>query len=177
MIRAYRGRITGWAVADFLFFWGHRGEGIGRWCLSQWWPTRFTADGRVFASAEHYMMWRKASLFDDHETAGKVLDAATPDDAKGLGRRVRGFSDEVWVEHRYGIVVDGSVAKFGQRDDLRAFLLGTGDRVLVEASPVDPVWGIGLAADDPRATDPARWPGLNLLGRALGDARTLLRES
>jgi len=47
-------------------------------------------------------------------------------------------------------------------------------RVLVEASPLDRVWGIGLAADDPRAADPAGWRGLNLLGFALMEARDLL---
>jgi ribA/ribD-fused uncharacterized protein len=68
------------------------------------------------------------------------------------------------------------VGKFGEHDDLWRFLLGTGDRVLVEASPVDLVWGIGLVADDPKAADPERWPGLNLLGFAMAEARAILRE-
>ncbi|NIH79127.1 NADAR family protein [Amycolatopsis viridis] len=161
----------------FLFFWGHRPErdgSVGRGCLSQWWPARFTVDGREFATAEHYMMWRKATLFGDRATAGEILRTPDPATAKELGRRVAGFDEDRWVECRYGIVVAASVAKFGQDPRLRRFLLGTGERVLVEASPVDAVWGTGVAADDPRASDPARWPGLNLLGFALMEARATL---
>ncbi|MEU4646849.1 NADAR family protein [Nocardia fluminea] len=77
----------------------------------------------------------------------------------------------MWERARFGIVVAGSVAKFGQNDALRGYLVGTGARVLVEASPVDRIWGIGMAADDPGALDPGRWKGLNLLGFALMRAR------
>lgn len=162
----------------WLFFWGHqpqRDGSIGTGCLSQWWPAPFVLDGVTFPTAEHWMMWSKATLFGDHGTAREILAASHPHRAKTLGRQVAGFDERVWAEQRYGIVVAGSVAKFGQHDDLRAFLLGTGDRVLVEASPVDRIWGIGLSSDDPRAADPARWLGTNLLGFALMDARDLLR--
>jgi hypothetical protein len=161
----------------YLFFWGHQPEpdgSVGKGCLSQWWPAPFAADGHEFATAEHYMMWRKAVLFDDAGTAERVLAAGHPEQAKDLGRQVRGFDHATWEAQRYQIVVDGNTHKFGQHDDLRAFLLATGDRVLVEASPLDRVWGIGLAADDPRAQDPAQWRGLNLLGYALGDVREVL---
>ncbi|MEH0982571.1 NADAR family protein [Micromonospora sp. CPCC 205556] len=162
----------------YLCFWGHqpRRDGtIGHGCLSQWWPAPFTVDGRRFITAEHWMMWHKAALFGDEEMAEQILAASHPHRAKTLGRQVRGFDEAVWEARRYDIVVAGSVAKFGQHDDLRAYLLGTGERVLVEASPVDRVWGVGLAADDPRAEDPARWRGLNLLGFALMQARDELR--
>lgn len=163
----------------YLFFWGHqpsRDGSITASCLSQWWPAPFTVDGRVFPTAEHYMMWSKAMLFGDDSVASRVLEAGHPNQAKTLGRQVRGFDEGRWVAARYDIVVAGSVAKFGQHPDLRAFLLGTGKRVLVEASPLDRVWGIGLAADDERARTPDRWKGLNLLGYALMDAREKLRE-
>ncbi|MFI6042665.1 NADAR family protein [Nocardia sp. NPDC051321] len=163
---------------DYLLFWGHQPERSGRIgasCLSQWWPALFVVDGTEFASAEHYMMWGKAQLFGDAENAERVLAAPTPKDAKRLGREVRGFDGNLWSEHRYDVVVRGNVAKFGQHAQLREYLLGTGDRVLVEASPADRIWGIGLAADSPKAEDPARWPGLNLLGFALMDARAELR--
>jgi ribA/ribD-fused uncharacterized protein len=163
----------------YLFFWGHRPASDGRItasCLSQWWPSPFTVDDRTFATAEHYMMFSKATLFGDPETADRVLTAGHPAKAKALGREVRGFDEATWAARRYDIVLAGSVAKFGQHDDLRAFLLGTGSRVLVEASPLDRVWGIGLAADDERAQSPDRWKGLNLLGFALMDARDKLRE-
>ncbi|MBB1253501.1 NADAR family protein [Streptomyces alkaliterrae] len=161
----------------YLYFWGHRppaGGGVGPGCLSQWWPSPFTVEGVRYATAEHWMMARKAELFDDREAFAAVLSAASPGAAKAAGRRVRGFTEERWAEHRFEVVVEGSVHKFGQHRDLRAFLLGTGCRVLVEASPLDRVWGIGLAADDERAADPARWLGLNLLGEALMVARSRL---
>ncbi|WP_327148136.1 NADAR family protein [Nocardia sp. NBC_01329] len=164
----------------YLPFWGHRPprDGtVGAGCLSQWWPAEFTVDGVVFATTEHYMMWRKALLFDDWAIAAKVLEARSPGEAKTLGRRIGGFDEDLWVERRFGIVLAGSIAKFGQHEDLRCFLLNTGDRVLVEASPVDRIWGIGLAVDDPRTEDPSRWKGSNLLGFALMEARTVLRES
>lgn len=162
----------------YLPFWGHhprRDGSAGAGCLSQWWPAEFTLDGKVFPTAEHYMMWRKAMLFDDGAIAAEVLAAGTPGAAKALGRRIGGFDEELWTLHRFGIVVAGNIAKFGQHEELRRFLLDTGDRVLVEASPVDRIWGIGLAPDDPCATDPTRWKGLNLLGFALMEARSALR--
>jgi ribA/ribD-fused uncharacterized protein len=161
----------------YLFFWGHQPErdgGIGKGCLSQWWPCTFTVDGQEFASAEHYMMWRKALLFGDSSVASRVLAARTPAEAKALGREVSGFSDSTWVSARLEIVVEGNLAKFGQDPALRSYLLGTGSRVLVEASPQDRVWGIGLVASDPRAQDPSSWLGLNLLGEALMEVRSRL---
>ncbi|MEU7958837.1 NADAR family protein [Micromonospora humida] len=163
----------------YLCFWGHRPQpdgSVGHGCLSQWWPASFTVDGRRFATAEHWMMWRKALLFDDAGAGERVLAAGHPQQAKAVGRQVRGFDQAVWEAERYTVVLAGSLAKFGQHADLRAYLLGTGDRVLVEASPVDRVWGVGLAPDDPRAGDPARWRGLNLLGFALMEAREILRD-
>ncbi|GIF13680.1 NADAR family protein [Actinoplanes teichomyceticus] len=164
----------------FLFFWGHQSERDGRvgaGCLSQWWPAPFTADGRVFATAEHYMMWRKAVLFGDDAMAERILAAPHPHAAKALGGRVAGFDQQIWDEHRFATVVAGNLAKFGEHADLRAFLLGTGQRVLVEASPVDRIWGIGLMRDEPAAADPARWQGLNLLGFALMQVRDVLHDS
>ncbi|MER7832040.1 NADAR family protein [Streptomyces sp. NPDC095602] len=162
----------------YLHFWGHRPRPdgrIGASCLSQWWPSPFTVDGVRYATAEHWMMAAKARLFGDAEAERRAVEAAGPAQAKRVGRLVRGFDDAVWERERYGIVVAGSLHKFGQNPELGGFLLGTGRRVLVEASPVDRVWGIGLAADDERAQDPARWRGLNLLGFALMDAREELR--
>ncbi|MFI6451254.1 NADAR family protein [Streptosporangium amethystogenes] len=160
-----------------LFFWGHRPSRDGRvgaGCLSQWWEVTFTTEGHLFRSAEHYMMAHKAWLFGDDETAARILAAEHPGEAKRLGREVRGFDGAVWDEHRYGIVVRGNIAKFGAHPELRDFLLGTRTRVLVEASPVDRIWGIGLTADDERAASATTWRGLNLLGFALMDTRDAL---
>nr|WP_062333336.1 NADAR family protein [Herbidospora sakaeratensis] len=161
----------------YLFFWGHRPPrdgGVGAGCLSQWWEADFTEDGHLFHSAEHYMMAHKAWLFGDAETAAEILAAPHPGEAKRLGRQVRDFDDAVWTEHRYAIVARGSTAKFAAHPDLRDYLLGTRDRVLVEASPHDRVWGIGLTASDERAASPTTWRGLNLLGFALMEARDIL---
>ncbi|MEI5526210.1 NADAR family protein [Streptomyces brasiliscabiei] len=165
------------ARIKYLHFWGHRPlpDGrIGASCLSQWWPSPFTVDGVEYATAEHWMMASKARLFGDTEAERKAVAAAGPAQAKKIGRLVRGFDDAVWERERFAVVAEGSFHKFAADADLRAFLLGTGDRVLVEASPLDRVWGIGLAADDERASDPARWRGPNLLGFALMAARDRL---
>ena len=163
---------------DFLTFWGHRppaAGGVGKGCLSQWWPAAFTVDGVSYPSAEHYMMAAKARLSGDAGAAEEIVAAPHPGAAKALGRQVRGFDEQRWAAHRFDVVVTGNMAKFGQHRQLRDFLVGTGSRVIVEASPRDRVWGIGLAADDERAGSPERWPGLNLLGFALMEVRHRLR--
>jgi hypothetical protein len=173
---AGRGAGAGTAV-KWLCFWGHTpkaGAEVGAWVLSQWWPCRFAVDGVEYASAEHWMMAEKARLFGDDDALAAILAAPTPAEAKALGRVVRGFDDARWEAAGFEIVVNGSVHKFGQDPALRKYLLATEGRVLVEASPRDPVWGIGLGAANEAATDPRRWRGLNLLGFALMEARTRL---
>jgi ribA/ribD-fused uncharacterized protein len=160
--------------AKYLLFWGHRpppAGGVGKGCLSQWWPAAFTVDGVSHSSAEHFMMAGKALLFGDADAAGRIRAAPHPGAAKELGRQVRGFEEKHWAERRFDLVITGNMAKFDQHPELRDFLLRTGNRVLVEASPRDRIWGIGLAADDDRATSPAHWLGLNLLGFALIEVR------
>ncbi|MER7315935.1 MULTISPECIES: NADAR family protein [Streptomyces] len=164
----------------YLTFLGHRPRAdgqLGTGCLSQWWPSPFTVDGVRYATAEHWMMAGKARLFGDAEGEARVLAARGPAQAKTAGRLVRGFDDATWERERFALVVAGGVHKFGQDPALRDYLLGTGERVLVEASPTDRIWGIGLAQDDPRAAGPASWQGLNLLGFALMEARARLREA
>ncbi|MGW2910581.1 NADAR family protein [Streptomyces asoensis] len=166
------------ARIKYLHFWGHRplpGGRLGPSCLSQWWPSPFVIDGVSYATAEHWMMAGKARLFEDAEAEERALAARSPAQAKKEGRLVRGFDEEVWRRERFGLVVEGSVHKFASSPALRSFLLGTGTRVLVEASPVDRVWGIGLTADEEAAQDPQRWRGDNLLGFALMEAREHLR--
>lgn len=164
---------------EYVFFWGHTPKVLGKIdasCLSQWYPAPFVVDGARYATAEHWMMAGKARLFGDDDALAAILDAPDPASAKALGRTVRGFDDARWNAHRFALVVEGNVHKFGQDAALRAFLLATGDRVLVEASPRDRIWGIGLGAANEDARDPRRWRGLNLLGFALMQARTRLRE-
>jgi len=164
---------------DYVLFWGHKPEpdgSVGKGCLSQWWPARFVVDGDQYASAEHFMMAGKARLFGDEAARARVLGASSPAEAKKIGREVRNFDEEAWAGARFELIVAGNVAKFGQNPPLAAFLLATRDRVLVEASPTDRIWGIGLAAGHPGARDPDQWRGLNLLGFALMEARRRLAD-
>lgn len=159
---------------SYLTFWNPRPPpdgSVGPGCLSQWWPARVRLDGHSFATAEHVMMWRKARVCGDGATARRILSTSDPETAKALGRAVTPYDRAGWERERFGAVVAANLAKFGQHEGLRAFLLGTGDAVLVEASPVDLVWGVGLDGDDPRVTDPAQWRGRNLLGFALMQVR------
>jgi ribA/ribD-fused uncharacterized protein len=158
----------------YLMFWSHQSKSqgtVGRECLSQWWPAAFMVDGERYGSAEHFMMAEKARVFGDEEMRRRILDARNPGAAKRFGREVRGFQDAVWTDARFPIVVRGNDAKFRQNPALGEFLIATKDRVLVEASPVDRIWGIGLAADAPGADNPEKWRGLNLLGFALMKVR------
>jgi ribA/ribD-fused uncharacterized protein len=162
---------------DFLFFWGHqpRSDGTtGPGCLSQWWPAPFTQDGVTYPTAEHWMMAGKARLFEDEQGLAAVLAAAGPKDAKAAGRAVRGYSDQAWAAARFDLVIAGNLLKFRQHPDLATFLRATGAKVLMEASPRDRVWGIGMAATNPDATRPSRWRGTNLLGFALMNVRDQL---
>ena len=130
----------------------------------------------VYQTAEHYMMAEKARLFGNDTLIKTILNADNPGKAKKLGREVVGFDEQVWKKERTAIVVRGNHAKFSQNPELCEFLLNTGERVLVEASPRDRVWGIGLTKDDPQASSPENWQGLNLLGFALMEVRDLLSK-
>jgi ribA/ribD-fused uncharacterized protein len=158
----------------FIFFWGHqptKDGSISKTCFSQWWLSPFVVDGIEYKTAEHWMMAKKAELFDDLETLEKILACKSPVDAKKLGREVRNYNEALWLENRYQIVKDGNYHKFDQNKNLKSFLLSTSEQVLVEASPVDPVWGIGMASDHADILDPKKWLGLNLLGFALMEVR------
>lgn len=156
----------------WLFFWGHTPKkDIGASCLSQWWYAKFKKEGITYPTAEHWMMAEKARLFNDQEVCRKIIKANSPALAKKLGRQVRGFKGEVWDANKYEIVKQGNLLKFEQNPELKTFLVNTKQRVLVEASPVDRIWGIGLAKDDDRAPNPIKWKGENLLGFALMEVR------
>jgi len=162
----------------FLFFWGHRQKNknlIDKSCLSQWFESKFIVNEIVYLTAEHWMMAKKAQLFKDDKIYQKTLTAKTPGEAKKLGRQVSNFDPVVWDTHKYEFVVNGNVAKFSQNVALKEFLLKTNNRILVEASPVDKIWGIGMAQDNPKSNYPYLWRGENLLGFALMEARDMLQ--
>lgn len=163
----------------YMFFWGHQKpkSGISQTCFSQWYEAPFEKNGIYYQTAEHYMMAEKARLFDDEDIERKVIAANNPGEAKKLGRMVKNFDEQIWLKERFAIVVAGNLLKFQQNDSLREFLVSTGNRVIVEASPVDKIWGIGLAADNPAAENPNLWKGDNLLGFALMAVRKQLQEN
>lgn len=155
--------------------------------FSQWHPCVFSAplaDGeaaRSFNCAEQYMMAAKARLFGDAETLERIMAVdqqrdwrEAPKAHKALGRLVRGFDAETWDAGAREIVFRGNLAKFGQAEPLRKYLKATGDLILVEGAHYDPIWGVGLAWNDPLIADPANWRGRNWLGEALMRVRTAL---
>ena len=158
----------------YLFFWGHQPNPSGKIsssCLSQWWNSEFNVDGTNYATSEHWMMAEKARLFNDQETLKKILVSESPRDAKKLGREIKNFDQYIWEKYRVKIVVKGNYFKFIQNKELETYLLNTKNRILVEASPVDRIWGIGLDSTSDFATIPTKWRGLNLLGFALMEVR------
>ena len=173
LLEQLRTRFNSGEKLKYIFFWGHQPgkNGVTASCFSQWYEAPFTVDGQRYPTAEHFMMAEKARLFGDQQIRSEVLCAPNPGAAKALGRKVRGFSEECWLQHRYSIVLQANEAKFTQNPDLGNFLRQTGSRVLVEASPVDRILGIGLAADDEKVNNPNLWRGLNLLGFALMHVR------
>lgn len=164
------------AEKEYIFFWGHKGtpDRIDQTCFSQWYPSTFVVDGDTYVTAEQFMMAEKARLFGDADVRRQIMEADTPRQAKGLGRRVRGFKDEVWRLHKTDIVVAGNIAKFKQNGDMLDVLLSTGTSVLVEASPTDRIWGIGMRENHPHARRPDKWHGQNLLGFSLMRVRDVI---
>ncbi|MDR6224627.1 NADAR family protein [Desmospora profundinema] len=155
---------------SFTFFWRSDSP------FSQWYRSSFVVNGVTYNCAEQVMMHQKAVLFGDEIIADKILQSDSPAEQKRLGRRVKGFQADVWDQHRKSIVYEGNYAKFTQNPKLKQALLETAGTLLVEASPVDRIWGVGLAADDPRIQDPQQWRGSNDLGEILTRLREALIE-
>lgn len=164
----------------FLFFWGHQPDvngQISKSCFSQWWYSPFEVDGVTYITAEHWMMAKKALLFSDNEMYQKIIEAKSPAEAKKLGRLVQNYVEKQWLENRMDIVIQGNYYKFSQHPALSEFLKNTGERILVEASPYDTIWGIGMVERDPNILFPTKWKGENLLGFALMEVRNLLKQN
>ena len=164
---------------DFVFFWREGGaklESVSNGCLSQWQKCTFEVDGVTYKSAEQYMMAEKARIFGDEETRQLIMKEEEPSIIKDLGREVKNFNPEIWDQHKFDVVVKGNLAKFGQDEKLKKFLLNTGSAILVEASPYDRVWGIGMREDNKDAKDAEKWYGINLLGFALMVVRDKLMQ-
>jgi ribA/ribD-fused uncharacterized protein len=157
-------------ASDFTFFFGKESP------LSNWHHAPFSVKGIKFTDVEQFMMFCKAMLFKDDETAGKILSATHPSESKRLGREVKGFQQGVWVLYRERYVYRGALEKFRAHPGKKAFLISTQGTELVEASPYDRIWGVGLAADNPNILDKHKWLGANLLGEVLGRVREVCIE-
>ena len=141
--------------------------------FSQWYMENLYIDNICYNCAEQYMMAQKALLFEDKEKYQRIMISTHPGTQKKLGRQVRDFNKATWMKVAFNIVVEANVAKFTV-PYLKKVLLETKDKVLVEASKFDKIWGIGLWEHDERCKDPKLWEGSNLLGFALMKARYIL---
>ncbi|WP_114783055.1 NADAR family protein [Botryobacter ruber] len=162
----------------FIYFWGHTNkynEPVGKFCFSQWYESPFTVQGITYKTSEHWMMAQKALLFGDSNNFEKIISSNKPGEAKALGREVSGYDDDVWNDQKFEIVKLGNIHKFNQNPELAEFLLKTENRILVEASPIDTVWGIGLSQDDNDIDNIYVWRGQNLLGFALMEVRDFFK--
>lgn len=147
----------------FTFFW----QGM----FSNWYSRRFEVDSVVYSQGEQWMMAGKARLFGDAEAERRIMASSNPKEQKAIGRGVVPFDEDVWNANAKEIVKQGRLAQFSQHPDMLEALLATEGTTLVEASPYDKIWGIGLSANDPRARSRSTWKGLNWLGEVLTEVR------
>lgn len=158
-----------------ILFYGHDPK-LPYACFSNWYPAMFDADGYTYFSSEQYMMHQKALLFNDTKIASKIMEEQDPRQIKRLGRKVKPFDPIIWNGYKQIIVYKGLWAKFSQNQYYAEKLLDTGNEILVEASPKDTVWGIGLGKTNPDAKDMSKWKGENLLGFTLMQVRDNIRN-
>jgi len=131
----------------------------------------------TYYSCEQYMMAKKAKLFNDEKVYDMIMSEEYPSEQKRLGKMVSNFNQVVWDKHKFDIVVNANYLKFTQNEMLKESLSSTGDKTIVEASPYDTIWGIGLSCDDDKILDESNWQGENLLGKAIMKVRTVLNEN
>ena len=152
----------------FVLFWGGP--------FSQWYPHEMEIDGVKYNCCEQYMMAEKAKLFGDTESLEKIMATDDPRKQKAFGRLVKNFVPQMWDMISRDVVFRGNLAKFSD-PELKKFLMSFANEEIVEASPYDKLWGIGLGEDDPRALDKSQWQGLNWLGEAIMRVRETLKQS
>lgn len=150
-----------------IYFWGSE--------LSNWYDCQFTYKGHIFYNSEQAFMWEKAKFFNDEETAEKILNEPNPRKNKQLGREVKNFNGDVWLKEGYRVMVDVNLSKWSSNKYLKDLLLSTENKIIVEASPLDVIWGIGLHWEDDLVLDSSNWKGLNLLGESLMEVRKKLK--
>ena len=139
-----------------IYFWG----GI----FSNFYPL---AGGSV--TSEKFFMMSKAILFNDEPSLKKIAMSASPMAAKRLGRKVKNFNPEVWDKMKEPAMMSALMHKFAISPDFQVSLKESGNKLLVEASPDDSIWGIGFSEHDAEGNE-ANW-GQNLLGKCLMELR------
>lgn len=145
-------------------------------CFSNWHKsTQFDLITKIpFKCSEQHFFWYKADFFKDLEIRNNIANLDfDPGKAKELGRNVRGFNQHAWDAVKFGFMVYVCYCKFNF-SILRDRLSETGSKILVEASPTDLIWGVGLGENDSKITDDKNWLGQNLLGKALMEVRKTL---
>lgn len=159
---------------EYVFFWGDD-DIYSNFYIT---PTPMVIGGKtiMFRSSEHAFMYIKALYFCDLKSADLIIKTSHPYDAKKIGRKVKNFNDILWSAISMTVMYDVNLAKFSHTEILRQCLLETGDRIIVEASPYDKIWGIGLAENDPKALDQSNWKGKNNLGKVLMQLRETLKN-
>lgn len=150
----------------FVLFWGGP--------FSQWYPHKMTIDNVEYNTCEQYMMAQKANVFGDKEALEEIMATKDPRKQKAIGRTVKNFNAAVWERLCRDIVFRANLAKFSD-PEMKAYLFSFGNEEIVEASPYDKIWGIGLGEDDPRAVDKSQWQGTNWLGETLVQVREALK--
>jgi ribA/ribD-fused uncharacterized protein len=153
----------------FIFFWGGT--------YSQWCPSPFTIDGVEYNCTEQYMMAKKALLFKDNDAFLKIMSTRHPNEQKAHGRKVKGFDKDKWEAICHDVVYEANLAKFTQNPEMKAELIASGDREIVEASPEDKIWGIGMHETHPDILDKSKWKGTNWLGIAIMKVRKTINET
>ncbi|GFO03068.1 GTP cyclohydrolase [Plakobranchus ocellatus] len=153
------------ASRSFVFFW--KADSY----FSQFHSAQFSERGINFSCAEQYMMYHKAVCFKDDEAAEKILKSESPMEMKKLGRSVKNYDEDIWEAKCYDVVKRGNKLKFSQNPYLKEKLFETKGKTLVEASPMDRKWGIGLSAKNSLAWNKSTWRGRNLLGYAITEVR------
>jgi ribA/ribD-fused uncharacterized protein len=151
---------------NYIYFFGEKND-YG--CFSQFYPCKFVYDCKIFMCCEQFMMYNKAILFGDIKIANKILQETSPKKIKSLGRKVCNFDENIWNENKEKIVFKGNFLKFTQNENLKRILIETQNKMLIEASPYDKIWGIGISKT--QAINGVKWKGLNLLGNILMDVR------
>ena len=144
--------------------------------LSNWYLSSFELDGIHFSSCEQYIMYRKCMIFGDQASADAVLSTDDTETQQSIGKTAKGFIPAVWDGMKQPLLMRGLYAKFTQNEDLKQLLLETGDTYLVECAASDHIWACGRKLTDDRRFDITKWNGQNLLGFALMEVRSALKN-